>query len=34
MKLHRHTSDDSDDMTIHKWPQFVPHDVNTITYMS
>ena len=27
MKLHRHTSDESDDMTTHKWPQFVPEDV-------
>ena len=27
MKLHRHTSDESDDMTTHKWPQFVPDDV-------
>ena len=27
MKLHRHTSDENDDMTTHKWPQFVPDDV-------
>ena len=27
MKLHRHTPDENDDMTIHKWPQFVPDDV-------
>ena len=27
MKLHRHTSDESDDVTTHKWPQFVPDDV-------
>ena len=27
MKLYRHTSDESDDMTTHKWPQFVPDDV-------
>ena len=24
MKLHRHTSDENDGMTTHKWPQFVP----------
>ena len=27
MKLHRHTSDENDDITTHKWPQFVPDDV-------
>ena len=27
MKLHRHTSHENDDMTTHKWPQFVPDDV-------
>ena len=27
MKLHRHTSDESDDMTTHKWPECVPDDV-------
>ena len=27
MKLLRHTSDENDDMTTHKWPQFVPDDV-------
>ena len=27
MKLHRHTSHENDDMTTHKWPQFVPGDV-------
>ena len=27
MKLHRHRSDENDDMTTHKWPQFVPDDV-------
>ena len=27
MKLHRHTSHENDDMTIHKWPQFVPDGV-------
>ena len=27
MKLHRHTPDENDDMTTHKWPQFVPDDV-------
>ena len=27
MKLHRHTSHKNDDMTTHKWPQFVPDDV-------
>ena len=27
MKLHRHTPDEIDDMTTHKWPQFVPDDV-------
>ena len=26
MKLHRHTSHENDDMTTHKWPQFVPDD--------
>ena len=26
-KLHRHTSHENDDMTTHKWPQFVPDDV-------
>ena len=30
MKLHRHTSDESDDMATHKWPQFVPDDVKHI----
>ena len=27
MKLQRHTPDENDDMTTHKWPQFVPDDV-------
>ena len=27
MKLYRHTSQENDDMTTHKWPQFVPEDV-------
>ena len=27
MKLHRHTSHKNDDLTTHKWPQFVPDDV-------
>ena len=27
MKLHRHTSHENDEMTPHKWPQFVPDDV-------
>ena len=27
MKLHRHTSHENDNMTTHKWPQFVPDDV-------
>ena len=27
MKLHRHTSHESDDMITHKWPQFVSDDV-------
>ena len=27
MKLHRHTSHENDDMTPHKWPQFVPDDI-------
>ena len=27
MKLHRHTSHENDDMSTHKWPQFVPADV-------
>ena len=27
MKLHRQTSHENDDMTTHKWPQFVPDDV-------
>ena len=27
MKLYRHTSHKNDDMTTHKWPQFVPDDV-------
>ena len=27
MKLHRHTSHENDDMTTHKWPQFVPDEV-------
>ena len=26
-KLHRDTSHENDDMTTHKWPQFVPDDV-------
>ena len=29
MKLHRHTPDEEDDMTTHKWPQPVPDDVKT-----
>ena len=28
MKLHKHTSHENDDMTPHKWPQFVPDDIN------
>ena len=27
MKLYRHTSHENDDMTTHKWPQFVLDDV-------
>ena len=27
MKLHRHTSHENDNITTHKWPQFVPDDV-------
>ena len=27
MELHRHTSHENDDITTHKWPQFVPDDV-------
>ena len=27
MKLHRYTSHENDDVTTHKWPQFVPDDV-------
>ena len=27
IKLHRHTSDESDDMTTYKWPQLVSDDV-------
>ena len=27
MKLYRHTSHENDEMTTHKWPQFVPDDV-------
>ena len=27
MKLHRHIYDENDGMTTHKWPQFVPDDV-------
>ena len=27
MKLHRHTSHENDNSTTHKWPQFVPDDV-------
>ena len=27
MKLHRHTSHENDNSTKHKWPQFVPDDV-------
>ena len=27
MKLHRHTSHENDNMTTHKWPQFVPDEV-------
>ena len=27
MKLHRHTPHENDDVTTHKWPQFVPDDV-------
>ena len=27
MKLHRHTSNENDDMTKNKWPQFVADDV-------
>ena len=27
MKLHRHTSHENEDMPTHKWPQFVPDDV-------
>ena len=27
MKLYRHTSHENDDMTTHKWPQFVADDV-------
>ena len=34
MKLYKHTSHENDDMTPHKWPQFVPDDLNMMTYMS
>ena len=27
MKLHMHASHENDEMTAHKWPQFVPDDV-------
>ena len=27
MKLHRHTSHENNNTTAHKWPQFVPDDV-------
>ena len=27
MKLHRHISHENDNITTHKWPQFVPDDV-------
>ena len=27
MKLHRPTSNENDNSTTHKWPQFVPDDV-------
>ena len=27
MQLHRHASHENDEMTTHKWPQFVPDDV-------
>ena len=27
MKLHIHTSHENDNSTTHKWPQFVPDDV-------
>ena len=27
MNLYRYTSHENDDMTTHKWPQFVPDDV-------
>ena len=27
MKLHRHTSQENDEMTTHKWSQFVADDV-------
>ena len=27
MKLYRHTCHENDDMTRHKWPQFVPDDM-------
>ena len=27
MKLHKHTPNENDDMTTHRWPEFVPDDV-------
>ena len=27
MKQHRHTSHENNDMTTHKWPQFVPDNI-------
>ena len=27
MKLYRHTPHENDDITTHKWPKFVPDDV-------
>ena len=27
MKLHRYTSHENDNITTHKWPQFLPNDV-------
>ena len=29
MKLHRHTSQENDEMRTHEWPQFVQDDVET-----
>ena len=33
MKLHRHTSHENDEMSTHKWPQFVPDDAEHDIYV-